>query len=211
MTVIRRRVAVIEPITVMQAKTNAHLANAANLAQARAKLNGLDPATASAPAPRARGEAPKMPDGPDIGIVSASSSKVTVTVLGRPAPQGSKISNRFGGMREANPRTKPWREAIESVCKHPSFGVPSDFVLFDGPLSVDVWCFFEPPKNAKQGDYPSTKSTYDVDKLARAVNDGITGLIIVDDARIVDLNVHKRYVWDGAHERAEVTVSKMSS
>lgn len=132
-------------------------------------------------------------------------------VHGRPAPQGSKIATKFGGVREDNPRTKPWRAAIEAVCKQPNLGVGPGFVLWDGPLCVEMWLFFEPPKSAPSGSLPTTKSTYDTDKLARAVNDGITGLVIVDDSRIVDLIVRKRYIWDSTQERAEIKVSRARS
>lgn len=161
------------------------------------------------PRTRARGVAP-VSKGPDIGIVTGGGAPhgwTFITVLGRPAPQGSKRLGKFGGMREDNPRTKPWREAIKAVCEHPTLGVGDDFVLWDGPLCAEMTLFFEPPKSAKLGSFPDTRSTYDCDKLARAVDDGITGLIIVDDSRIVDLIVRKRYVWGDSEERAEIKVS----
>ena len=37
---------------------------------------------------------------------------VAFTVLGEPAPQGSKVRNRYGGIRESNPRTRPYRQAV---------------------------------------------------------------------------------------------------
>ena len=42
----------------------------------------------------------------------ASDLLVAFTVLGEAAPQGSKTRTKFGGIREANPRTRPWRQAV---------------------------------------------------------------------------------------------------
>lgn len=135
---------------------------------------------------------------------------ISLTILGQPAPQGSKIVSQFGGMRESNVRTEGWRDAIARVCKQ---HLPEDWVQLDGALDIDLWFFFDPPARAKKGDLPTTKATYDWDKLSRAMCDGLTdGGVIVDDARIVDATVHKRYVWPGEGEaRAVALVSPHGS
>lgn len=132
-----------------------------------------------------------------------TAGKVHIVILGRPAPQGSKTPTR-SGMREANKRTKPWRETIRSVCLQ---FLPEGWTPLDEPIRVELWCYFTPPKTAKLGDFPMTMYTNDLDKLARAIGDGITaGGIIKDDARIVEWHLYKRYTWDD-NERAEVAVS----
>lgn len=129
---------------------------------------------------------------------------VSVVVYGRPAPQGSKTPL----LEESNPRTKPWRAAIKKVCDDYK---PADFVPLDGALEVDVWFYFDPPASATKGDLPTTKHTYDGDKLTRALFDGLVeGGVIVDDARVVDGHFHKRYVWDGGQARAVAVVTRHS-
>lgn len=167
---------------------------AASLEQPRRRPRGAMP-TKSGPSKVEYGSVAQLPGG-----------AVTVIVLGRPAPQGSK--GPLGN--ESNPRTKPWREAIKKVCEE---GVPDGWVPLDGPLDVEFWFYFDPPASAQPGDLPCTKTTFDWDKLSRALGDGLTeGGIIQDDARIVDAVVRKRYVWPGEGEaRALAVVTKHRS
>ena len=151
---------------------------------------------------RARGVLPARAVKPETGSCTVlPDGTVAITVLGRPAPQGSKTPLGL----EANPRTRPWREMIRSLCVDK---LPADWVSLDGPIDVETWFFFVRLRGHKPGDLPCTKTTYDVDKLARAMNDGLTaGGVIVDDARIVDLDVRKRYCAEGTEPRAVVVVS----
>ena len=127
---------------------------------------------------------------------------VSVVVLGRPAPQGSKGP----GMVEDNPRTRPWRATIKAVCQQ---HLPAGWKPLDGPLELELWFFFAPAANVKRGDYPTTRTYYDADKLYRAMGDGLTdGGVVVDDARFVSSHVHKRFVWpDEGEPRAVAMVS----
>lgn len=150
---------------------------------------------------RARGEMPTKAASPSKGTVLTSKGTVTVCVYGRPAPQGSKSPL---GM-EDNPRTKPWRAAIKNVCQE---GLPAGFVPLDGSLVVDLWFFFAPLSSLAPGAMPNTRSTYDWDKLSRAAGDGLTeGGVIVDDARIVDAHVHKRYCSPDTEPRMLAVIS----
>ena len=119
-------------------------------------------------------------------------------IEGLPAPQGSKKyvgNNRFV---EASKFLPAWRSAIESYCQE-FFEEP-----MDGALEVELW-FYLPKPSSVSRRYPVVMP--DLDKLARAVNDGLTkGGAIVDDSRIVNLLVYKRYSvdgWTGVH----VTIS----
>lgn len=110
-------------------------------------------------------------------------------VEGLPAPQGSKRhvgNNRF---IEASKNLPAWRAAIEEECRS-LFDEP-----IDGALEVELW-FYLPKPSSVSRDYPSVMP--DLDKLVRAVGDGLTkGGAIVDDARIVNLLAYKRYSIDG--------------
>lgn len=157
---------------------------------------------------RPRGQLPtkRGPSKVEYGsVILLPQGAVSVVVLGRPAPQGSK--GPLGN--ESNPRTRPWREQIKKVCDDE---LPAGFVPLDGPLDVEFWFYFDPPASAKPGDLPCTKSTYDWDKLSRALGDGLTeGGIIEDDARIVDAVVRKRYLWGDGEERAVAVVTRHRS
>lgn len=158
----------------------------------------------AAPRRRERGQLPERRPSPSKGSVYVHDDTVRIVVLGKPAPQGSKVAVA-GRVVEDNPRTKGWRQVIAEVC---STYLPAGWEPLDGPLEVWMTFYFDPPRGAQRGDRPTTRSTYDGDKLQRAIDDGLTqGGVIVDDARIVDWRGSKRYVWpDEGEARAEVIV-----
>jgi len=90
-----------------------------------------------------------------------------------------------------------WRSAIASQVTEALAGMPP----IDMPCGLTVHFYLTRPVSApKRRRYPERKP--DLDKLARAVLDGITGIAITDDARIVSMFVHKHYAVDqptGAH------------
>ena len=111
------------------------------------------------------------------------------SVEGLPAPQGSKRHVGNGRMIEASKYLPAWRKAIETECRS-LFDEP-----MDGALEVELW-FYLPRPSSVSREYPTVMP--DVDKLVRAVGDGLTqGGAIADDARIVDLHAYKRYSVDG--------------
>lgn len=121
-------------------------------------------------------------------------------VEGLPAPQGSKKYVGNGRFVEASKYLPAWRKAIEQSCQE-IFDEP-----FDGALEVELW-FFLPKPSSVSREFPTVMP--DADKLARAVNDGLTkGGAITDDARIVNLLVYKRYSVDG-WTGVKVTVSNL--
>ena len=110
-------------------------------------------------------------------------------IPGTPVQQGSKSGfSRVGStsvqMTDQNAKTlKPWRQ---TVATHADRGV-----TFDCPLSVELTFVMPRPKRPRW-DVPAVKP--DVDKLARAVLDGLTdGGLIADDARVVRLLCVEEY------------------
>lgn len=109
------------------------------------------------------------------------------SVDGIPVSQGSKTIAQGGGktwMRDANAKKlKPWRERVAQAA---DLGV-----TFDCPVKVFAYFDMPRPKRPKF-ERPATKP--DVDKLARALLDGMTdGGLLKDDSRVVDLHVVQRY------------------
>ena len=147
---------------------------------------------------------------------------ITFTVRGIPAPQGSKraFRNRHSGrvaLVESSKRVAPWRSdvrdaAIDALAAHPVYGQHS-CAAFHEPVAVGLAFRFPRPKghfgtgrNAtvlKPGAPLHPAGKPDLDKLARAILDAITHLVVADDALVVSLVATKVYA---DHEPPGVTV-----
>jgi crossover junction endodeoxyribonuclease RusA len=139
---------------------------------------------------------------------------IRITVLGKPAPQGSKRYIGRGRMIESSKAAGPWRDKIAAETRR-AWGYAEPQA---GPVAVTVEFFFARPaahfgtgRNRailKPGSptFPIGR-TGDVDKLVRAVLDGITiGRAIADDAQVVQLEACKRYAET---PRATITIREM--
>lgn len=114
---------------------------------------------------------------------------VAYTVEGNPAPQGSKRHVGNGRMIEASKRLKPWRDAVIAA----TADMASKIEQLEGPLSVKLEFRIPRPKTVTRR-YPITRSSGDLDKLIRAVLDGITiGALIQDDSQVISIRSSKRY------------------
>lgn len=72
-----------------------------------------------------------------------------------------------------------------------------------GGMAVDLRFLLKRPKRLRKGYAPHTTKP-DIDKLARAVLDALTGIAWVDDSQVLSLSCIKRYVLE--HERPGVTI-----
>ena len=109
-------------------------------------------------------------------------------VYSDPVPKGSTkafVVNGRACTTNANPKTKAWETLVATVAQEHR---PES--LLDGPVGVSLEFELTKPKSVKR-EYPSVKP--DVDKLTRAVLDGLTGVIFKDDAQVVVLGAQKRY------------------
>jgi crossover junction endodeoxyribonuclease RusA len=119
-----------------------------------------------------------------------------VTVIGTPAPQGSKRHVGGGVMVESSKAVAPWRDAVAyAACLAANQAEP--WVPEEGPVAVVVTFWLTRPKSApKRRTLPDRKP--DLDKLARSTLDALTTAgVIVDDARIVELTCRKLYATEG--------------
>lgn len=133
---------------------------------------------------------------------SLDGDSITITVEGVPVPQGSKSIVRRGGkawMIDANAdRLREWRARVANA---------ADIGLtFDAPVCVGYEFVFPRPKRPK---FLRHAVKPDLDKLVRAVNDGLTdGGLLSDDARISAHSfTEKRYAEPGEEPHAVVTVT----
>jgi crossover junction endodeoxyribonuclease RusA len=142
---------------------------------------------------------------------------ITFTVLGKAQPGGSKRAFRHPGtgralVVDANKKAKPW-QAVVAAAGHDAMGGRG---LLDGPLAVRIVFYAPRPQShyrtgrnramlrAAAPMFPTTRP--DALKLARAVEDALTGVCWRDDSLIVDEQLHKRY---GEPARAEVEITPL--
>lgn len=113
-------------------------------------------------------------------------------MFGDPAPQGSKKVVR-GRLIEASKKLKPWRAAIEKACQP-----YAQENIYLGPVRLEVDFFLPRPPSIKMTKRPLPIVPPDLDKLLRAVGDGIgqSGFIWGDDSQVVEIFARKFYADD---------------
>ncbi len=137
-------------------------------------------------------------------------SALTFTVYGIPQPQGSTRAFIPKGWKRpiitsANAKNKPWRQEVASCAITALNGGFEE--LRSGPVSLKAVFFFDKPKSCpKRCQHKTTRP--DVDKLARSLNDALTGIVFCDDSQIVELRVAKMF---GSPARAEIEVVSLIS
>lgn len=127
----------------------------------------------------------------------------TFTVYGKPAAQGSKIRTRYA-MRDSNDKQlTPWRNSVSLSAHLEQQGAPR----IDHPVEVAVTFYFDRPKahyrTGRNADllrdnapaYPTRVG--DIDKLQRALLDGITDSgVWTDDCLVVRVTADKQWTGD---------------
>ncbi len=142
-----------------------------------------------------------------------------IRVNGIPAPQGSKRHVGNGRMIEQSQAVGPWREAIRAQTQVATALVSGPWRAMTGPVDVSLIFRFPRPKghygtgrNAGKlkpsaPQFPATRRRGDIDKLVRAVLDGITqGGAIADDGLVVMLDAVKLYPVDGQAPGADIWI-----
>lgn len=131
--------------------------------------------------------------------IAAAPSEVTFAVRGSPVAQGSVRAFVRGGRAVVVAKPGPlgdWRHAIASEARQAMAGLPA----FDGPVRVVAeFVMSRPPSHFRRDGetLASGAARYprlDVDKLARALLDGLTGVCFDDDSQVVSLWADK--TWD---------------
>ena len=106
-------------------------------------------------------------------------------VEGLPIPQGSMraFNNRI--IHQKSKDLKAWRDRVAEVCSK-----SMECVDKETPVFLRMSFVLPRPKSVKRR-YITVRP--DLDKLARAVNDALTGIAFVDDSQVVLLSCSKRY------------------
>lgn len=113
--------------------------------------------------------------------------RLSITVAGRPAPQGSKKQGAHGQMREQSTYLPAWRAAVKRATyeAYRAAGIEPDVLpLFWGPMAVHVT--FRLPAGRRADGPP------DLDKLLRSTFDALTeARVWEDDSRVIRVDACK--------------------
>lgn len=138
---------------------------------------------------------------------------VTFTVPGLPAPQGSKTPMITPGtgkvhLKESSPNLPAWRDSVTLFARRAWKRQP---LLTEVPVFVKIEFILKRPAglNGKPTP-PAIKRVGDLDKLERAVYDGITGAIIADDCIVIENANRKRIAEPGEPTGAIITVRELA-
>lgn len=127
--------------------------------------------------------------------------RIAFDVTGTPAPKGSARAMLIQGKARLVPgssntntvNVRAWeaavREAATGALAESLRGSPPSYIR-DRAVRVLIDFRLAKPRTAKRA-LPTVKP--DLDKLARATLDGMTGIVFDDDARVTTLLVTKRY------------------
>ena len=141
-------------------------------------------------------------------------NRLYIWIAGIPAPKGStksfpfKRANGTTGVSttNANPKTKYWQERVATEAQKMSIDNDRWYIKKDprgGAVGV-IMTFYLPQPKSRKNSGPTTKP--DADKLARAILDGLTGVLFDDDSQVVELAVYKKYALNGETPGAQVIV-----
>lgn len=138
---------------------------------------------------------------------------IEIVVRGTPAPQGSKRHIGNGRMIESSKAVGPWREAVRAQAQ------AAVTEPMTGPVKIVLWFYLQRPKghyrtgrNAhllRDGAPGRPAGTPDLDKLTRAVLDGLTqGGAWKDDGQVVTLLAAKIYA-DGMPSGCKIEITEV--
>jgi Holliday junction resolvase RusA-like endonuclease len=137
---------------------------------------------------------------------------IAFTVPGRAQPGGSKrafVRNGHAQIVDANPNAGAWKERVALQAAP----LMQERDLLDEPLHLCVTIYFVRPRthyntlgelNKKGRETPYPIGPPDATKLVRAIEDALQGIVYVNDSRICEQHITKR--WG---QRDEVHISIM--
>jgi crossover junction endodeoxyribonuclease RusA len=132
----------------------------------------------------------------------ARSTALDLFVPGQAAPQGSKRHVGRGVLLESSKAVAPWRTTVAWHASQ-AYGGP----VLDGALAVRIEFVMRRPLSLpKRKATPPHIKKPDVDKLARAVLDALTGIVWRDDSQVIDMHPTKRYAEVGERAGARIQV-----
>jgi Holliday junction resolvase RusA-like endonuclease len=141
--------------------------------------------------------------------------RIAFTVIGIPQPQGSATAFvPYAWARTAvrqkrapraivthdNPKVRGWRQLVAEQAQ-----TVVGEALFLGPVVLTVTFRLPRPISLPKKTHHHT-TTPDLDKLVRAIGDGLSGVVLLDDKQIVDLHARKVYTSGARPPSASIVV-----
>lgn len=137
-------------------------------------------------------------------------STYQAVVKGEPVTQGSMKGFFIGGhvvmVHQKEKELMTYRDAVRQAFVDAT-ACPG--IYFPGHTPVFAYETFlipRPKSTPKAREYPAVKGK-DIDKLERAVNDGMTGTVYDDDSQLVSVHAVKLYVREGQEPCTVITVT----
>lgn len=129
------------------------------------------------------------------------------TVFGTAQPQGSTRAFIPRGWARPvittdNGKLKPWRQELSQTALIAMQECGAKLASREMPISIALTFVFEKPRSARKTAVHKTTKP-DLDKLLRAVLDGLTGIAYEDDSQVCECRVAKIF---GSPARLEVQV-----
>lgn len=124
--------------------------------------------------------------------LTAAPPLLVFTALGQVKPKGSKRAIIPKGSTQpvvidSDPKGLPaWQRDVKAAASTAVRDLGADWPgLLDGPLWVRTDFVLLRPASHKANSWPTGRNTGDGDKLIRAVWDGMTKVVFVDDSQVV--------------------------
>jgi Holliday junction resolvase RusA-like endonuclease len=134
-------------------------------------------------------------------------------VMGTPVPKGSARAFVIPGdkpravvVQNNKKALAHWQTQIGNEARY-VMGSTLTRPDFDGPFMVGVTFMINRPRSLSVKARPLPTVKPDLDKLIRAVLDGLTGIVWRDDAQVVTLIAKKRYLTTAGAEYVEIRVN----
>lgn len=112
----------------------------------------------------------------------------TFTIHGQARPQGSKTNLGRGRIIESSPHVRKWRKTVTTYAKqhfHRPYPKPT-------PIELHINAVLPRTKAMGKKRQDPMVQTPDIDKLLRAICDGLTGIAYEDDSQVIHCVIHKR-------------------
>ena len=141
-------------------------------------------------------DATELPSSPLFSEVPGL-KKLRIRVAGLPVPQGNaKLRGRPGGkawLSTKSPALVDWRQAIRTEAQA-AMNAAGHEVFTKPRWAIEVGIVFQFPRSKSKPKYITHNTVYpDIDKLSRAILDGLTGVVYQDDSQVYELHARKAY------------------
>ena len=125
-------------------------------------------------------------------------------VRGSAKSKGSLTSFGPGQMVEAVQGSKEWREFVAWIATRAAR--KARWVRVDRPAPCSLYATFSFARRGR-AEHPTTRSTYDADKLARNLLDALQDAdVIQDDSQVTELHVLKTWTVEGEEPGVVVSI-----